>query len=127
MSHTSKKKKKIPKFKAFAIEGKNFCFFHIVVLDYFWTIFSHNFTCIEKSVLDLENHVSHGLVPSYHRAFVGISWVQNFFQWVVFLIVTMSGPMKARWHNGTRPAAPAMARDPRNLACSIGNIHSCCI
>ena len=23
-----------------------------------------------------------GLVPSWHRAFVGISWVQNFFSWV---------------------------------------------
>ena len=26
------------------------------------------------------------------------------------------GPMKARWHGGTRPMRPTMARDSRNLA-----------
>ena len=26
------------------------------------------------------------------------------------------GPTKARWHSGTRPTRPTMARDPRNLA-----------
>ena len=31
------------------------------------------------------------------------------------------GPTKGRWHGGTRPTRPTMARDPRNLAHSILN------
>ena len=29
------------------------------------------------------------------------------------------GLTKAQWHDGTRPATPTMARDPRNLAHSV--------
>ena len=31
------------------------------------------------------------------------------------------GPTKARCHDGTRPARPTMARDPRNLAQTKNN------
>ena len=34
--------------------------------------------------------------------------------------------MKARWHDGTRPTRPTMARDPRNLAPCLSNRISNC-